>query len=82
MVRFSCVGRTLIAALAIAALTAGSVLGCSTATGHRALVDYRRSGGYVISHAGHTVQAVDTAVPTRLQVLIDILNQIVSTLER
>lgn len=37
---------------------------------------------YVISHAGHTVQAVDTAVPSRLQALVDVLNQIVSTLER
>lgn len=37
---------------------------------------------YVISHAGHTVQAVDTAVPPRLQTLIDVINQIVSMLER
>lgn len=33
-----------------------------------------------ITHAGHTVRAVDTAVPSRLQAVIDILNRIAAKL--
>ena len=136
----------LIVALTVGAMTATSALGCSTANGHRALVNYRRSGGlgganahlivtqrgqarlttpsvtrravlsptiqkrlvgalrkahfahlkpayeppapvpdaltYTITHACRTVRAVDTAVPSRLQTVIGILNQIITKLSR